>query len=163
MTFPKSYLVTGVIAKIIKTALKVVYTFLKVLKLRLVAFLAVVGLILYLFGVFDGDSASKILYIIALVLSLLISLWANVTRFKNKDKKEKKAVQIVSAENREEVEIDEDSIQPEPVVTQTIYPKYYAVKQNPAYVMAEYEDKFVLYLKSNGGLIKIRTDYKENL
>ena len=160
MTFPKNYLITGVIAKIIKTALKVTFTFLKVLKLRLVAILALLGIGLHLFGAFDSNSTLEIFYIVALVVSILASLWANLTRFKKKDKKEKKAVQIVSAEVEKE---QEEFTESEPNEPQTVYPKYYNVKQNPAYVMAEYEDKFVLYLKSNGGLVKIRTDYKENL
>ena len=160
MTFPKNYLITGVIAKIIKTALKVAFTFLKVLKLRLVAILALLGIVLHLFGVFDSNNTLKIFYIVALVVSIFASLWANLTRFKKKDKKEKKAVQIVSAEVEKE---QEEFTESEPIEPQTVYPKYYNVKQNPAYVMAEYEDKFVLYLKSNGGFVKIRTDYKENL
>lgn len=162
MTFPKSYLVTGVIAKIIKTALKIVYTFLKALKLRLVALLVILGLILYLLGTFDSNGTIKILYVIALVGAVIASLWANLTRFSKKDKKDKKAVQIVSEKDTDNNE-QEIFTESEPAKPQTVYPKYYNVKQNPAYVMAEYEDKFVLYLKSSSGLIKIRTDYKENL
>lgn len=39
-------------------------------------------------------------------------------------------------------------------------PKYYRVKQNPNYVMAEYSDKYELYKITNGKLTLIRTDFK---
>lgn len=49
-----------------------------------------------------------------------------------------------------------------PVTTEgaVLYPKYYAVKQNRNYVMAEYEDRYELFVKYNGGLKRVRTDYK---
>lgn len=49
-----------------------------------------------------------------------------------------------------------------PVTTagSVLYPKYYAVKQNRNYVMAEYEDRYELFVKCNGGLKRVRTDYK---
>lgn len=45
--------------------------------------------------------------------------------------------------------------------TATVYPKYYSVRQNRDYVMAEYEDRYELFVKRDGGLQKVRTDYKK--
>ena len=40
--------------------------------------------------------------------------------------------------------------------------KFYQVKQNPNYIMAEFEDRYELYEKTDKGLVKIRTDQKAN-
>ncbi len=48
----------------------------------------------------------------------------------------------------------------EPPAPTNVYPKYFAVKQNNDYIMAEYEDRYELYLKDRYGLTKVRTDYK---
>lgn len=40
-------------------------------------------------------------------------------------------------------------------------PVYFTVKQNPNYVMAEYSDRFELFLKTKKGLQKVRVDYKK--
>ena len=42
------------------------------------------------------------------------------------------------------------------------YPQYFLVKQNPNYIMAEFEDRYELYEKTDKGLVKIRTDQKAN-
>ena len=39
-------------------------------------------------------------------------------------------------------------------------PRYYKLKQNPDYVMAEYSDRYELFLITAKGLEKVRTDYK---
>ena len=39
-------------------------------------------------------------------------------------------------------------------------PRYYKLKQNPDYVMAEYSDRYELFLITANGLKKVRTDYK---
>ncbi len=40
------------------------------------------------------------------------------------------------------------------------YPKYFKVK-NSSCIMAEYADRYELYQKTPGGMIKLRTDYKK--
>ncbi|MBQ8197103.1 MAG: hypothetical protein IJZ73_03490 [Clostridia bacterium] len=42
-------------------------------------------------------------------------------------------------------------------------PVYFTVKQNPNYVMAEFSDRFELYLKTKKGLQKVRVDYKNKI
>ena len=38
---------------------------------------------------------------------------------------------------------------------------YFKVKQNPNYLMAEYTDRYELFLKTENGLKKVRVDYKQ--
>ena len=42
-------------------------------------------------------------------------------------------------------------------------PVYFTVKQNPNYLMAEFDDRFELYLKTKNGLQKVRVDYKNQI
>ena len=42
----------------------------------------------------------------------------------------------------------------------SVYPIYFAVKQDPRYVFAEYEDRYELYLKTESGLKYVKTDMK---
>ena len=92
-----------------------------------------------------------------------------------KEKKKKdKSVQIVDEDtqnsNDESVQVNQQEVNLEIVKKSNAqenvyspkqtYPKYYAVKQNKNYVMAEYQDRYELYLKTPNGLSKIRTDYK---
>ena len=42
-------------------------------------------------------------------------------------------------------------------------PKYFKVKQNPNYIMAEYMDRYELLVKTESGLKLVRTDYKERI
>ena len=41
------------------------------------------------------------------------------------------------------------------------YPKYFTVKQNPKYVMAEYSDRYELFYRSESGFKRVRVDYKK--
>lgn len=49
------------------------------------------------------------------------------------------------------------------VSVQKKYPVYYKAAQNENYVFAEYEDRYELFLKTDGGLKYIKTDYKDSL
>ena len=44
---------------------------------------------------------------------------------------------------------------------QVSQPKYFRVKQNPNFVMAEYADRFELFKILDGQLVRIRIDYKK--
>lgn len=46
------------------------------------------------------------------------------------------------------------------VSVQNEQPRYYRVKQNPNYLMAEYLDRYELFFITPQGLKKVRTDYK---
>ena len=72
-------------------------------------------------------------------------------------------MEIVKEDDKKE-EVCEQSVESQPIIQNqsscSQYPKYYNVKQNKNYVMAEYEDRYELYLKTQSGLSKVRTDYK---
>ena len=58
---------------------------------------------------------------------------------------------------------DTDTAQAAPAAsTESIpaYPRYFAVRQNKDYILAEYADRYELYLKERYGLKKIRIYYK---
>ena len=67
---------------------------------------------------------------------------------------EKEIEEEVLISNTKEEKIEEVSHQTKFQV------KYYQVAQNPAYVYAEYEDRYELYYKTPQGLLRVRTDYK---
>ncbi len=48
----------------------------------------------------------------------------------------------------------------QPQMPQSNFIGYFRVKQNPNYVMAEYTDRYELFVMSSDGLKKVRTDYK---
>lgn len=43
------------------------------------------------------------------------------------------------------------------------YPVYYKAAQNENYVFAEYEDRYELFLRTDGGLKYVKTDFKDRL
>lgn len=45
-------------------------------------------------------------------------------------------------------------------VAESEVPRYFRVKQNPSFIMAEYSNRYELFRVENGQLVKIRTDYK---
>lgn len=51
-----------------------------------------------------------------------------------------------------------NAYQPQPPIQEQ--PRYFRVRQNPNYVMAEYSDRYELYLITPNGLKLTRTDYK---
>ena len=77
-----------------------------------------------------------------------------------------KGVQIISEKNdgasREASDQAGANDQQVPIIEKQIEkPKYYRVKQNPEYLMAEYADRYELYRITPNGLVKVRTDYKK--
>lgn len=162
MILPKTAFISGAIAGVIKTVIKVVNKALKVFKLRLFVFVALLGAILYFTGALDGDTTLTVFVVVALAFSLALSITSNVKRFTKKDKKENRGVQIVSqTETEETLEPKEEQITKTQIEEK--YPKYFNVKQNANYLMAEYIDRYELLLKTPNGLVKVRTDYKEQL
>ena len=43
------------------------------------------------------------------------------------------------------------------------YPVYYKAAQNENYIFAEYDDRYELFLKTDGGLKYVKTDFKDKL
>ncbi len=175
----KNFLVFGIIKKIIKGLFKFIYLFIKLLNLQLALLVGLVGLILYFTGVLTPQSAVSTIFYILLIFSLFYAIIKTVQFILfpsyRKKAKEKRSVQVVD-KSVEEIEEDKNNEPPinkqtnnPPINKETVVenqtktqsgPVYYAVKQNPNYVMAEFSDRYELYQKTASGLVKVRTDYK---
>ena len=148
-----------------------------------------VGIVLYFTGVLNNETA-RLIFNIAIGLCAFYALCAILYSFtgrakRNREKKRGKVEVVKKKKGRKGAE--EEAVQPviiqQPVIMQQpasqpvimaqpttvvqpvyqqaqIEPTYYEVKNNPSFVMAEYPDKYVLYKKTENGLVKIRTDYK---
>ena len=177
MVYIKNYLLIGTIIGAIKKALKAVYAVIAFLNLNLTLAVLLVGVILYFTGVFDKLPEIFYLFIAIVVLSVIYALSANLNAIKKlftgKGKKEKKSPSNpVSANTETEPQPDTAVVKENPPTTKSIAEnrvkekvkpskvKYYRVKQNPRYIMAEYSDKYVLYYDNGNGYTYIRTDYK---
>lgn len=163
MIFVRNRLILGAIKKIIMWVLKALYKIIALLNLQLPLLVALIGVVLYLVGVFDQGGAPLAVFGICMVLSVVIAVFGLIKKLLGLGGKVKKGkgMQIVN-----------DNVQPQPIVyaqptqyqapqpEQNGSPKYYRVKQNPNYVMAEFPDRYELYRLSGGEMIKVRTDYK---
>jgi hypothetical protein len=171
LIYVKNRLIFGLVGKIIKLVLKTIYKFLSFFNLHVTAFLAVVGAILYLTGVLTSHRAVLLVFYVLLIGSVIYSLYANVRKFLGLNKKieKKQGVQIVERENQDDVPKQEPPVQPEidTQVNDTIENptsekplRYFAVKNTPNVVVCEYDNRYVLYYKTQSGYKYIRTDYK---
>lgn len=178
MSFLKTGLIFGLIKKIIVSIFKAVYAILSIFNLHLTLFIGLIGLVLFLTGVFDEYPSVKTGFDIAIIVSIIIAIVVTVRKLLGlSDKKRKKnGVEIMPADeadasaverdkNEDVVIKDERSPRREQFATEDSekpaqYPVYYEVKQNRNYVMAEYADRYELYFRDRNGLIKIRTDMK---
>ncbi len=144
----------------IQSVFKFIYKIINALNLQLALFVGVLGVILYFTGAFSNSTVLLCFYF-AIIISVVIALLGTVKGLlglgKNKKKNNLRIVKTPDfnvADNENKVE---NAKQPP---TTKVAPVYYAVKQNPSYIMAEYEDRYELLQKTAQGLKKIRTDYK---
>lgn len=182
-------LIFGVIKKIIVTVLTFVYKVLSLFNLQMTALVLLVGIVLFVTGVLERSAAALIIFCFALVLSVLGAVWFTVKRLLGlSGGKKRKGVEIIKSKGVKtddippaapaperaqpayagedaprQVSETADTAQAAPAdSTESIpaYPRYFAVRQNKDYIMAEYADRYELYLKDRYGLKKIRIDYK---
>ena len=149
-----------------------IYKILSYVNLQPALFVAVIGAILFLTGVFKAVPILLLIFYIALIISFIYAIIATIKAIFSggkKDKKEKnkdknKNVQIIeptvntTQENKDD--INEQVNNNAPINADGEQPKYYRVKQNPNLIMAEYSNRYELFKIENQKLIKIRTDYK---
>lgn len=174
MSFIKTGVIVSLVKRVIVTVFKAVYNILSLFNLHLTILVGLVGLVLYLTGVFDKYPAVELgfyfMFFASIILAVIISVRKLLGLVTPKEKK-KRGVEIVeddgtnnSPESAQEplparteirIETPEQPV-PEPIT----YPRYFTVKQNKDYIMAEYKDRYELYFKDRNGLRKIRTDYK---
>ena len=161
MILYRSPLIFGFIRKIIKVFFTVLYKIFAFFKLQATLLLALLGIVLYITGIFDKNSVVLIIFYVLLVLSIVYAIAGTIKRLLGIDKRVKKSkgAQIINeqVDNQEEKE-SENQVQLDPVKKES--PTYYTVKQNNNYIMAEYSDRYELFKKTENGLKKVRTDYK---
>ncbi len=177
MLYYKNRLIFGGIKKIITAIMSFIYKLLKYFNLQIALFVVLVGIILFFAGVFENSYVAEMIFYLILVLSLFYSVAATLRKilFPTPKIKNKKRAKIGFVKNNDQ-SIDPQENKQENIIIdaskqQTVnqssimaeVPKYYKVKQNPQYVMAEYSDRYELYYKTGQGLKKVRTDYKENV
>ena len=178
----------AVLVGALKVAFDIIYKVLKVLKLQLLLSVLFVGAILFLTKVIPENSTVFWLFIAFVALGFFYAVIGNMMRIKKffrkykkdkqevrkeKEEKEKaylekereKAQKLEEAksekENNKVIESQKEDIQKRKYSFSDKYPRYYAVSQNKQYVMAEYRDRYELYLKKDGKLFRVRTDLKK--
>ena len=163
-------LVTGVIEGVAK----LIFIVIDKLHLKFLAFYLLVGLIVWLAGGMPRGGWFIVAYFVGLALTAIYWLYRFFTaplRFLKRKKKPSASgseVQIVpqttaeAGENpRLETVVPSPVPEPAPKIASPIRPRYYRVRQNPKYVMAEYPDRYELfYERSAGDWQYVRTDYK---
>jgi len=106
--------------------------------------------------IFDGAFILSVVFAILLTIKKLLGI--------GKSPKKSKGVQVVNTEQTVQQAQPVQPVVATPIIqSQTVAPEtpvYYRVKGNDNYVMAEYSDKYELFLITDGGLKKVRTDFK---
>lgn len=158
-----------IIVGAVKVALDIAYKVLKLLKLQFLVGVLFVGAILFIFKVIPENTKVLITFIVFATIGLIYFVVGNLHRInkffnkfhKERDEKEEKIERekeeisrIIEEEEKIKHEKEEEKEEKQK------YPKYFAVKEHKGYVMAEYEDRYVLYRRENGKLYKVRTDRK---
>lgn len=223
MIFFKNMLITDAIASVLKAIIKGIYKVLKVLNLRLLGLLAIVGVILFFADAFKNKTV-LLIYVAVVVVCLGTTVAYKIKKITSIGKKNRKGVQIMCCDNAQkngtQYQVGAQNqfgaqyqaggqyqaaannagaentaaAKPELYVGQAYarfesgtngtggmgnmngtggiqksaditdmaaanYPKYYKVK-NSGCIMAEFEDRYELYVKTYNGLKRIRVDYK---
>ncbi len=164
MLLVKNRLIFGAIKTVFGAIFKTIYGILGLFSLQPLVFCAVAGALLEIaFRAVSGSDAGFILFHLILCLCVLYAVLRTVYRLlglgRKKIKRRERAQILSDFEEREERDnVSPPAHSPEPPREER--PRYYRVKQNPKYVMAEFHDRFELYLETDGSLQYIRTDYK---
>ena len=155
MLFYKNRLIIGAISKFFKTVSTFIYKILKTFRLHLTLLVILTGIILFFCGVFEDNATAEMIYFIVLIASVFYAVIGTVRAIlfpKPKEEKKRAKVDIVKKEETEEEKAEQ---------TDKEKPVFYKVKQNNSYIMAEYKDRYELFVKTPEGLKRVRTDYKE--
>ena len=170
MILVRNRLIIGAVVKTIKLVFKFLYKIIALLNLQLPLLVALVGLVMFLVGAFDGGGATLVVFGLVFAVSVVLSVIGLIKKllgFGGEKVKKSKGMQIVEdtsvSPKTPEQNVGGQAVV-DNVVNSPVYvepkPQYFRVKQNPNYVMAEYPDRYELFKLSGGNMIKIRTDYK---
>ena len=150
----RNRLIIGSITKFIKKVASIIYKILKTFHLHVALLVLLTGIILFFVGVFEDNATAEMIYFIVLIASIFYAVIGTIKAVLfPKPKEEKKRAKVDIVKN------DDDNHQEETTTKEK--PIFYKVKQNHSYVMAEYSDRYELFVKTGEGLKKVRTDYKE--
>ena len=146
------------IKALIKGVFKLIYKLISLFNLQFTLFVVLIGTLLYFTGTLSNNQTVLLVFQAALIISVVYAILTTIKKLLGIGKKVKKSkgMQIVEPERKTKTE-EEQTVSVEQPIEK---PRYYRVKRNPDYVMAEYSDKYELYRIGQNGLIKIRTDYK---
>jgi hypothetical protein len=157
------------VKKILTTVLMAIYKVLALVNLQPAIFVVVLGLIVLLTGSFTTYPILKTVFLILLGLCVLYAVIITFCKlFGFGTKKNNSKIQIVN-EKAKEPQAKPQTPTPAPKETQfdrentpktPEYPIYSRVKNHPNLLMAEFSDRYELYKKENGKLIRLRQDYK---
>ena len=141
----------------------IIYKFLNFLNLIPAVFVLLIGVVLYFTGTLDAYPVAMLVFQIILIFTIVYAIVATVKKMlgiENKKVKKSKGMQIVSdvKGGATVTETSQEDLQSKTFSGEK--PRYYKLKQNPDYVMAEYSDRYELFLITAKGLEKVRTDYK---
>ena len=166
----------GLIVKAIKAVLKGIYKVFTLFNLQFALLVVLIGVVLYFCGVFEGGGIPIMIFAIVFIFSIFVAVIGTINKILNlgkedssKSKKKKSAgVQVVQTNNQTVPEQNgqvmivqgENTTQVYTQVAQVEQPKYYRVKQNKNYVMAEYSNRYELFVITPQGLKLVRTDMK---
>ena len=172
-------MIIGTIKKLITTVLKCVYKILSIFNLQFALLVAIVGVVLYFCGVFEGGGFALLIFCLSFICSVILAVFLTAKKILGVGKKEREKTPVQILQQAPVVQQPQQVVvqaPPQQVVTQTVatqhvqpmqsvvepaeQPRYFRVKQNPNYVMAEYSDRYELYLITPQGLRKVRTDLK---
>ena len=160
----RNRLIFGMIKKIILTLLKSVYSIINFFNLQLALLVFLVGLVFYFTGA-TSNPTIKLIFDGAFILSVVLAIFLTIKRLLGigKEPKKSKGVQVVNIEQPvpQEAPAQVESAQINNFTAPEDRPTYYRVKGNSNCVMAEYPDRYELFLITPNGLKKIRTDYKK--
>lgn len=177
MLYVKNYVIFGAIRSLFAAFFTVIYKIISVFRLQPFLFCIVAGALVEIaFGWIGGTAVGFAVFHLSLCLCVayaVIAVIAGILRPHGRAKKQRAATQLVSgqaAPSKETPEFSEAEKRQAPPLREETRPreefpprervKYYRVKQNPAYVMAEFGDRVELYKEENGRLAYVRTDYK---
>lgn len=158
------------VAHLIFTCLKVAYTVLKILHIRLLAlYLCVCGILQLAFSLFTGENAVYFWLGVACCLFATVVSWSITLRKKRaarrraqEEKRLKREEALAQKEEKRHKKAERrkhDTAKGEG--TQKVYPVYFEAEGHPGYVFAEYEDRYDLFRRSEDGkLVFVRTDPK---
>ena len=172
MILIRNRFIFGLIKNAIKTVFTVIIKVFQLFNLQWTLLVGLIGIVLFITGAFEQNPTALLVFRLLLIATIVYAIVGWIRRALGLETKNKtsKGIQIIKHENKcknnkevqkQEVQEEKTTKVVEQVVVKEQAPTYYRVKNHPDYVMAEYVDRYELYKKTQSGLKKIRTDYKQ--